>query len=466
MKINEQIYIFLLLLLTYYLTVGIFVQIGIIFLSIYYLNKNDELNLFLFYFTIFFLIPYDYNNLTISKNVGNLLNSSFLASLPLYIGFSTILNSRNKLNKNLKILLVFFFIIFFASTLLKGLFALVTIGSERVRIALVINYFNIFVIVFWASRVLISSVRLKIFAQHLIVLGGLISIFGLIQYSLKFYFFENTYSYANVERLSIIANIEPVDMFPYIIVPFSFALNYLFSKFEDKKTAYIVTILLLLTTVFSWSRWSMFCLVITTLISLLLNRKIKYVIIISIISVIIYIFTIFDILNIVPQDQAGRLSSEGNLITRVMLWYAAVYAIKENLWIGVGIGNSVTAYNNVGVSLSDFSQTVVTNIKDFYSGQSIHHFYLDWILQQGIFVVPAIMMLYSRFIRNSKSILSSTINPINQYVSKALICSVIGVSLFWMQNSGTDYFFLFLFLAISYSILNIQRNEDYLNYKK
>jgi O-Antigen ligase. len=443
--------------LTYYLKIGWLVQIGIVILSFYYVHRKDELNLFFLFFTIHFLLPYEYNTLTLGANIGNYLGNSFIAGIPLYIGLPVLLKSKYKLSRNLKILLIVFFIIYFASTLLKGFEALLG-GSQRVRIAWVINYFNIFVIVFWASRVLISWDRMKEFAQHLIILGFLIALFGLIQYIFKFYFIEYSYTYTNVERFSIIPYLDPVDLFPYLIVPLSFAFNYLFYKFENKHFVLLVTVLLLLSILFTWGRWGLFCTALTLIISLLLNKKIKVALFICAFGFFVYSFMSFDVFNIMPTDQIERLSSGDNLVVRMLLWFAAAYAIKENVFLGVGIGNSVEAYSKVGINISDFSQTTVINPNDFLSGQSIHQFYLDWILQMGIFIVPAIILLYWMFFKNTKTILKSSADPISLYVSKALICSVVGVSLFWMQNSGLDYFWLFLFPTLSYSIINIQDN--------
>jgi len=460
-KTKNQIIFILISLLSLYAGIGFLIQAGIIFLSIYFFTKNDGYSAFLLFFTITFLIPYELNSLTLGQGVGNYLDNSFIAGLPLYICLPIVISKKKQINKKIKYLIAGFLILFLVSTIFKGFIAAL-FGGENVRFSWTINYLNAFLVFLYASVVFDTTEKLKIFAHHLIVLGLLAALFGLIQYIFNFYFFKYTYAYPNNERLSIIPYPDPVDLFPYMIVPFSFAINYLFVKNKNPSFVKAAITLLFIAVLFTWGRWGLFCLVLTMLLSLYLNKRLKALLVSILVSVLLItsISSTF-LLKIVPVEQTTRIESENNLITRAILWGSAIYAIQDHWFVGVGIGNEASYAFKEGINpyFVAGGSEVVTNVNDF-AFQSLHSFFLSWILSNGIFLVPLIIFLYFLFFKYSFITMKNTRDSDILAFVNSIICSLTGITLFWLQNSGNAYYWIFLFLILSF-VLSIYSKKNF-----
>jgi len=452
----KQIMFILVLLVSVPLNAGFIVILGLIFLSLNYLVNNQALKAFQLFFTIVFLLPYDFNNLIFNNNIGNFIDNSFLACIPLYICFPLIFKRNNTYkNKNYSNVITFFFIIFFYSTLLKG-FGALFLGGETVRFSLAINYLNAFLVAYWGYKIFRTNIDFQKFIYHIIILGMIASLLGIIQYLFKFYFFHYTYVYIFYERLSIIPFIDPVDLFPFLIVPFSFAVNYHLNNTNNRSLIVLfAAFIIFIAALFTWSRWGIACLVLIVVISFFMAGKVRKLLIVVTILFLIGSVSVNTFYDFLPKNQTSRVESGNNLFLRYVLWNSAISAINKNLWLGVGLGNAANATFDEGLVLADLAGTssTINNTKDIQF-QSIHQYFLDLILSMGIFIIIPLFLLYYLFFKNYMLVVKNAYNPIKLVLIKGMASSIVGLSVFWMQNTGYAHFWLFLFFALSFVLAN------------
>ena len=165
---------------------------------------------------------------------------------------------------------------------------------------------------------------------------------------------------------------------------------------------------------------------------------------------IVFIISNFSLIDIIPSDQKNRLSTGTNLFGRIMLWGMALNLLTDVWLLGVGIGNTVKFV---------FSYTPHPIFSEFYYAgfnfdvkQSIHSFFLDWWINQGILAMFGLTGLYYYVIKHFRSFEKFFKDKVIIRFSRSILLSLIGLTLFYSQNSGQGYHYLFMFLGASFSI--------------
>lgn len=442
---------FIFSLVTIYFGTGFFVYPLIVVFSIYCLGKGDKFLPLALYFVLMYLMPYSLTQVVLGYNWGAYLDNNFLAGIPLYVTLPLYFNKSSPLNKKLRIILIILFLAFFISTILPGFLSFFRLGGYNVRFSWTLNYFNGFLASILAYNVFSSTVNINRFTNLIIFLGFFSAINGLFQYVYGPIF-------ANAEdvlhnRLIIIPRTNAIALFPYFIVPFAFSINQINSiNFYKKFFARVTVILLLISSIFTWSRWGIFVLLVIALLYNIISKK-SFRLIISLSILILFIGLIVQFIyssNIIPTDQETRISDATSLFTRVTLWGMGL-SLLSDVWIfGVGIGNTAKLlflYEPHSV-LSNFYQIGF----DFKTIQSIHHFFLDWFINQGITAMIGLTSLYYFIFKNFRFFEKNLYDKTVIKFSRSIFLGLIGLSLFWMQNSGDQYYYFFLFLGSSFAI--------------
>jgi len=260
-------------------------------------------------------------------------------------------------------------------------------------------------------------------------------------------------------RLTIIPVVDPVSLFPLFIVPLAFALNQLNSSYSKQNIlAFFTVFTILLASVLTLSRWGLFVLLIMILIYLIKYRKLLRLIVFVTIGIIAFTLIPWEMFlqNTLGNDfdnEIHRLSTTTNLLARVTLWGMGISLLGDVWLFGVGVGNTVKHV------FSYSPHPIFSNF--YYSGfnfdmvQSIHHFFLDWFINQGIIAMIGLAYLYYYIIKHFRYVEKCFNNVIVKRFSRSIILSLIGLTLFWMQNSGDAYYHLFLLLGSSFAIRKI-----------
>jgi len=207
---------------------------------------------------------------------------------------------------------------------------------------------------------------------------------------------------------------------------------------------------------FTLGRWGLATLVIVAIFSFWIYRKKTLVFFLfSIISITIA-FIPFN--SFITNSEMERLESRNTLIVRMLMWNAAIETLKSHLILGVGLGNAATYSFNTGIKLGDvdLSGTRIINPSDIQF-QSIHSFFLEWILSMGLLVVFPILYMYYLYYKNYKKVVNLNIHPLDVAFVRGIIASLIGITIFWLQNSGDSYNWLFLLFTITF----ILKDEKY-----
>jgi len=438
-------------LITIYLGTGFFIYPLIIGFSLYCLGKGDRFLPLALFFILLYLLPYSLTEVVLGHNWGSYLDNNFLAGIPLYITLPLYFNRSSLLNKKLRIILTIFLIAFLVSTIIPGFLSFLGLGGYNVRFAWTLNYFNSFLAAVFAYSVFNSSINIDRFTNLIIFLGFFSAICGLLQYIFGPIFVNPDDVLEN--RLIIIPRTNAIALFPYFIVPFAFALNQMNSCDRRKKVfARITVFTLLLSSILTWSRWGIFVLLIMALIHIIISKKsLKLIISLSVVTfAILLIIQWIYYSTIIPVDQAKRISDITSLLTRITLWGMGLSLLSDVWLFGIGIGNTakILFSYNPHEMLSDFYQIGF----DAKTVQSIHHFFLDWFINQGIFAMLGLVGLYYYIIKHYRFIEKFFIDEIIRGFSRSIFLGLLGLSLFWMQNSGDQYYYLFLFLGSSFAI--------------
>ena len=337
------------------------------------------------------------------------------------------------------------------STLVPGFFSLLGLGGYRVRIAWTFTYLNSFLIGILAYIVFVSERNINRFTNLIMLLATLAALGGLVQYIFGPLFADPSSVLQN--RLFIIPSTNAVGLFPFFLVPFAFALNQLNnSNFRIKVFAQFTAGILMITSILTWSRWGIFVLLVMILFHLIISKKsLKLFLSLAIIAFILFI--IYEILptsGIVPNDQMKRLNNATSLFTRITLWGMGLSLLADVWMFGVGIGNTAKML---------FSYSPHPIFKDFYYPGfnfdlviSLHHFFLDWFIAQGIIAMLGLIGLYYYIIKYFRFGEKYYNNDILKRFSRSIFLALLGLTLYWIQNSGDGYYYLFLFLGSSFAI--------------
>jgi len=438
-------------LITIYLGTGILVYTLIIVTSLYCLNKGDRFLPLALFFVLLYLLPYSLNLIVLGHNWGSYLDNNFLAGVPLYVTLPLYFNKRSPLNKKLRIILALFLVAFLVSTVVPGFLSLVGLGGYNVRISWTLNYFNSILAGVLAYTVFTSERNIARFTDLIMLLAILAAVGGLFQYIFGPFF----YNPADVElnRLIIIPRPNAVALFPYFIVPFAFALNQISSRhFRTKALARLTVSILLLASLLTWSRWGIFVLLIMILSYLLITKKsLKFFISLTMVTIgYLMIFQMISLFPIIPVEEVKRISTMTSLYTRITLWGMG-FSLLSDVWLfGIGIGNTVKelfSYSPHPI-MSDYYQIGFA----FNVVQSLHQFFLDWFINQGITAMLGLAGLYFYIIKHFRYLEKYFNNDVIRRFSRSIFLALLGLSLYWMQNSGDGYYFLFLFLGSSFAI--------------
>jgi len=456
MPYRKYLITFLLILPSLYLKSALLIYFYILAVSMMSLVRNDRKTPLVLFFILVYLLPFDLLSGVVKLSFGSKLDNYFVWGLPLYICFPIYFMDMFKVNKQLRLILLFFFVVFFVSTIFLGLTS-IFINTNKVQLAASINYFNGFLLAILAYRVFAEEKDFLGISFVLIELGFLIAISGIIQYVFKFYFFESWYAkenYGDFSRLITISYPDPVDLIPFFIVPIAFGFNYIFSDFSrNKPLVFFYVVVMLFALILTWARWGYLCIGLILIMSILLNKKITSLFNPIIIIIVLMVLVVYYYLpNFVSAEQYKRLEKNDTLIYRFYLWSMGLKALKEHFFLGVGLGNSSkVAFENRPDTYLFGSENYQGNV---FKGsiQSLHQFYLDWVLSMGMFIILGLIMLYFSFIRNARYVLRHARNPQYTYIINSASCIVAGLSLFWVQNSSSFHFLLFMCLAISFGI--------------
>ena len=144
------------------------------------------------------------------------------------------------------------------------------------------------------------------------------------------------------------------------------------------------------------------------------------------------------------NEQNERLTSSGNLYVRVYLWGLAATAIYDNPF-GYGFGNSTEAMFNKESDFFFLEENSFNSV-DTFSQQSVHQFFLDYMMSLGAFFGIILLFLFRTLFKESIKVIKIAPVEIKYfYISIELI--TIALFIFYIQNIGLQMFYLFLFLG-------------------
>lgn len=420
----------------------------IIVTTLFCLNKGDRFLPLALFFVLLYSLPYSLSLIVLGHNWGAYLDNNFLAGIPLYATLPLYFNKWSPLNKKLRIIFAIFLVAFLISTVVPGFLSLLGLGGYRVRLAWALNYFNSFLVGVLAYTVFTSEKNINRFTNLIMLLAILVAVGGLFQYVFGPLFVNPEDVLSN--RLFIIPAPNPVSLFPYFIVPFAFAINQINSRdFRKNALAHLTVSILFVASILTWSRWGVFVFLIMILSHLIITKKsLKFFVILAIVTIAVSYMDLF--LQIIPGHQMERFSTATNLYTRFTLWGMGISLLSDVWLFGVGVGNTVKmlfSYSPHPI-LSDFYQIGF----DFNVVQSLHQFFLDWFINQGIIAMFGLAGLYYYIIKHFRYIEKYSNNDVVKRFSRSIFIALLGLTLFWMQNSGGGYFYLFLFLGSSFAI--------------
>ena len=436
---------------TIFLGTGILVYTLIIATTLYCLEKGDRFLPLALFFGLLYLLPYSLNQIVLGYNWGSYLDNNFLAGVPLYVTLPLYFNKRSPLNKKLRIILALFLVAFLVSTVVPGFLSLVGLGGYKVRFSLTLTYFNSFLVGVLAYTVFTSEKNIARFTDLIMLLGIIVAVGGFLQLIFGPFFYSPVGLPPN--RLITIPRTNAVALYPLFIVPFAFALNQLSSRYFRKKAlAHLTVSILFVASILTWSRWGNFVLLIMILSYLIITKKSrKFFVILAIVTIAVsYIISEDLFLQIVPGQQVERFSTMTNLYTRITLWGMGLSLLIDVWLFGIGVGNTVKllfTYSPHPI-MSDYYQVGF----DFSIMQSVHQFFLDWFINQGITAMLGLAGLYYYIIKHFRYLEKYFNNDVIRRFSRSIFLALLGLSLYWMQNSGDGYYFLFLFLGSSFAI--------------
>jgi len=155
-------------------------------------------------------------------------------------------------------------------------------------------------------------------------------------------------------------------------------------------------------------------------------------------------------LQIVPGQQVERFSTMTNLYTRITLWGMGISLLNDVWLFGIGVGNTVKllfTYSPHPI-MSDYYQVGF----DFSIMQSVHQLFLDWFINQGIMAMVGLAGLYYYIIKHFRYVEKYFNNDLVKRFSRSILLALFGLTLLWLQSSGNEYYYFFIFLGSSFAI--------------
>jgi len=439
-------------IITVHLGTGILVYLLILFGALYCLEKGDNFYPLAFYFVLVYILPYGLNSLVLKQPWGGVLDNNFLAAIPIYVTIPLYLNKNFPLNKKLQLILSLFIISALVSSIVPGALSLLGLGGYNVYFPWTLHYISSLLVGVLAYTVFLYKNNITRFTNLIMFLGIISAVGGLLQYTFGFLFFLPNAGY-DLSRLFIVPIPEAVSSIPYFIIPLVFGLNQLDCRNIQRKTlAYLTVFILTIASLLTWSRWGFLVILLLIMTHFIISGK-KLTFLLAGILIALFIFFLisnFSLTDILPSDQKNRLSTGTSLFGRFMLWGMALNLLTDVWLLGVGIGNTVKFV---------FSYTPHPIFaKFYYTGfnfdimQSIHSFFLDWWINQGILAMFGLTGLYYYVIKHFRSVEKYFKDEVVRRFSRSILLSLIGLTLFYSQNSGDGYHYLFMFLGASFAI--------------
>ena len=411
--------------------------------------NSDLPKAIIFYLILSFLIPLDFLTLSTGSGIGLILNEYFFAGIPLYFTLPGILLNkkyRSNYTKSQKIIFYSTIILLTLTNIIPGILNLIGFGGYRIRLIFLFNFLNALIVFYYLSIITINGKFIKLVSNYLIVLGFITSILGLFQYFFNISIIPNVEN-ADFSRLNLINMNNAVDSCPYLLVPFIIALSKLvYSKKLSYKLLF-VNFIIFSAILFTFSRWALFTFFIIILLTVWKNRRrvVKKIFIFTFLLALISPVLITIGQNALQsKEQNERLTSAGNLYVRVYLWGLAATAIYDNPF-GYGFGNSTEAMFNKESDFFFLEENSFNSV-DTFSQQSVHQFFLDYMMSLGAFFGIILLFLFRTLFKESIKVIK--IAPVEVkyfYISIKLI--TIALFIFYLQNVGSQMFYLFLFLG-------------------
>jgi O-antigen ligase len=449
---SENLIMFFLVVLVMpglYFGSGIPLYLLIVFLALLSL-KNKNFNPVNIFFILLFILPYSLNRTILNMNIGNYLDNSFIASFPLYFYLFSKYKSIFS-NRKLSRVMYYAVIVLVTSNLIPGLLSLIGYG-HAVRFTEFLNYFNSILVGLIAYSTFKDAISFQKFSILIVRLGLIVSIGGLVQYIIGFRIFSDG-SFYQFARLTIIPYPDPVDLFPFFIVPLSFAI----SEYNYRRTSFsLITILSIsLAGLLTWSRGGIITIIIVIILGIIMHwRKNGIKIIVLFASILLMLSLTQDYIGKNMNFHYDRLYNSSNLAARVMLWDKTIKAIADSPILGVGLGRGPEIVNSAAYSEGLASQYFYDY--DITSGskntQTLHSFFLNWILSMGITIIPLIMIIYWKTISIFWNQYKYSRNMSMKAFASSAMISIIGLTFFYLQNTSTSYYYLFFFLGTAYSM--------------
>ena len=207
----------------------------------------------------------------------------------------------------------------------------------------------------------------------------------------------------------------------------------------------------MLSATLTWSRGGFLCIITVIIVTLYFNRKKVGSVVVLASVMLILVFWGGNFLMKSSSSQIDRLSSSSNFAARFFLWEKSAHVISENILLGVGFGNGPYAvFEEQGAGNITSNLFVDYNtIQGGRAAQTLHSFFLNWVVSMGVFIVPLILLIYYYCLSNLRLVIKNHINDSADLFAKASIAAIIGLTMFYIQNTSNTYYYLFFFLGAS-----------------
>ena len=422
-----------------------FILIAFIVVYSLIIAYNNDLHRATYFFIILsLLLPYSFVSFS-GYDFGKYFNEYFFAGIPLYLFLPKYLLTTSSLMSNThKFVIAFLFLLFTITNIIPGLLSALGLGGGNVRLILIFNYLNALLLMLYLSKIEINKKFIFEFSHLMISLGTILSVIGIFQYVSNVSVVPNykPQSY-DLSRLFVLSSINSVACFPALIVPYSFAISKV--SFQKRSSFTIVSLLIIGIAIFlTWSRLAWVILFFVSAYTLFIKKKYALTIFLSVILIPI-LFSLFSY-GIEERNQADRVKSFGSLYTRFYLWELGITAIFEKPWFGYGFGNQVNAMFAQESSYPLFTTGDMFSVTTFQQ-QSVHQYFIDNMLAQGILFAPVMIFILVRIIKYSLNY-SRGPNKLYNGFYFAILCATSALIIFWIQNVGIQTFYIFGFFGL------------------
>ena len=297
----------------------------------------------------------------------------------------------------------------------------------------------------------------------MIFLGFITSVISICQIFFEFTLIPNS-KFTDFSRLSLININNAVDSIPFLLVPFIMSLSRIVYLRKFTFDQILVCLTIFFAILLTYSRWGVFCIFIMVILFLWHNRKsFATIVFVLTMSLVLLAPIVFNLVStaVKSNSQKDRLLSSDNIYVRVYLWGLGLSAISNEPILGYGFGNSTDAmFTNE--SKFDLFELGLSNSVETFQIQSVHQFYLDYLMSLGIFFFFPLSFMFYLIIKESLIISRTKYLDLDVkafYI--AIYLSTIGLFIFFLQNVGSEMFYLYGFLAF----LNYNKNSSKFNYK-